>query len=190
MLFFSYSLGFVNLGHTQSQRQPQIWKTSLSWSQRFEAALFSVTEGDRLCLIRNFSAFICHLFPVQRRQRIFFHGKAKSSQGSRELLAQLSRVVQQNWKPRDYYWKTGIKIWEHLLWFALVVPSMYYIKYRNKRNCKEISTAQDFDGIKSQMKFMIPNPFDVFIPLSFHFLYIILYVRYSSPKIHIYSFTG
>lgn len=74
--------------------------------------------------------------------------------------------------------------------FALVLPSMYYIKYKNKRNCKEISTAQDSGGIKSQMKFMIPNPFDVFIPLSFSFLYIILYVRYSSPKIHIYSFTG
>lgn len=67
----------------RSWRQPQIWKTSLSESQRFEAALFSVcwsestimadTEGDGLCLIRNFSAFISHLFPVQRSQGIFFH---------------------------------------------------------------------------------------------------------------------
>lgn len=40
------------------------------------------------------------------------------------------------------------KIWEHLLWFALVVPSMYYIKYKNKTDCKEISTAQDSGGIK------------------------------------------
>lgn len=36
------------------------------------------TEADGLGLIRNFSAFMCHLFPVQRSQRIFFHGKARA----------------------------------------------------------------------------------------------------------------
>lgn len=77
-----------------------------------------------------------------------------------------------------------------MLLFALIVVSMYYIKYKNKRNWKEISTAQDSGGIKSQMKSRILDPFAVSISLGFSFLYIILYIRYSSPKIHIYSFTG
>lgn len=77
-----------------------------------------------------------------------------------------------------------------MLLFALIVVSMYYIKYKNKRNWKEISTAQDSGGIKSQMKSTILDPFAVSISLGFSFLYIILYIRYSSPKIHIYSFTG
>lgn len=77
-----------------------------------------------------------------------------------------------------------------MLIFALIIASMYYIKYKNKRNWKEISTAQDSGGIKSQMKPTTLDPFAVFISLGFSFLYIILYIRYSSPKIHIYSFTG
>lgn len=77
-----------------------------------------------------------------------------------------------------------------MLLFALIVVSMYYIKYKNKRNWKEISTVQDSGGIKSQMKSTILDPFAVSISLGFSFLYIILYIRYSSPKIHIYSFTG
>ena len=151
------------------------------------------SEGSGSCLIRPFSVFTCCLFPAQRSRRIFFRGKATVPKARESCWHSFWRWYQQQRKSRNY-WKegTGIwrKIWECLLSFALVVSSTYYIKYKNKRNWKEISTAQDPGGIKSQMKFMIPNPFDVFIPLRFSFLYIILYIRYSFPKIHIYSFTG
>lgn len=86
--FFPNSSGFVNLGHPRSKGSPKSGKLPLSRSQSFGTALFSVcwsestlmadTEGDGLCLIGNFSAFICHLFPVQRSQRIFFHGKGRA----------------------------------------------------------------------------------------------------------------
>lgn len=150
-------------------------------------------SGSGSWLVRPFSAFMCHLFPVQRSQRIFFHGKATVPKARESSWHSFWRWYQQQCKPRNY-WEDGIgiwrKIWEHLLLFASVLPSTYYIKYKNKRNWKEISTAQDSGDIKSQMQFMIPNPFDVFIPLWFSFLYIILCIRYSFPKIHIYSFTG
>lgn len=102
---------------------------------RYEAALFSVcwsestlmahTERDGLYFIRNFSAIHMSSFPSSKKPENLLPWESKSSQGSRELLAQLLRVVQQNCKRRDYWktveiWKTEIwrKIWEHLLWFC------------------------------------------------------------------------
>lgn len=198
MLFFPHSLGFAYLGHTYitniNSKPGKLYCSGV----RVFTLLFSIcwsesTWNGRLwsgsCFIRPFSAFMCHLFPGQRSQKTFFHGKATDSIAQESSWHRFCRWDQYQSKPR-YYWKEGIgiwkKIWEHLLLFALEVPSMYYIKYKNKRNWKEISTAQDFGGIKSQTKFMIPYPLDVFIPLWFSFLYIILYIRYSFPKIHIY----
>lgn len=55
----------------------------------------------------------------------------------------------------------------------LVVGSMYYIKYKNKRNWKEISTAQDSGGYQiTRVKFVTLDPSDVFyIPIQFPIYY-------------------
>lgn len=136
---------------------------------------------------------IANLFPVWTYQRILLHRKASVPKAQESSWYSFRRWYWYQRVPGNY-WKEGLgtwrESWEHTLLFALTVASMYYIKYKNNRNWKEISTAQDSGGIKSQMKSMILDPFAVFISLGFSFLYIILYIRYSFPKIHIYSFTG